>query len=234
MKVLGRHLPAPFDAFWDRFKSEIPVPVEYIEEGHSVVFGEQGYDRTAPNEPLWASTPADDLAYHTAHELMHIVQRERGYPKTVRGQQYPPDSAEARIGADFEEMVLHPPLEDTLRKMGFTNDFIRRRMLEGALAGVESSPPPDYGTPWFTTWAMRYCELRIGLPHDEWSSLEAVFRERSPDVVRLGEEMVSIMMQVGWGTPKQALDAMVRIRDSLGLKVNSIVLVMDPISGDIL
>lgn len=235
MRILGRELPPPFPDFWERFKDEIPVPAEAIEAGHSVVFGEQGADLTAPALPAWASLPPADLAYHAAHELTHIVQRERGYPKGVRGRQYGADSAEARVGADIEELVLHPPLEDLLlREMGFTNDFIRARMLQGALSGVAASPPPEYGTHWFTTWAIRYCELRLCLPPDEWARLEAAFRERSPAAARLGEELAGIMRGVGWGTREQALAAMIGVRDALGLRVHDIMLVLDPVSGDIL
>ena len=199
-----------------------------------MVFGDQGFDLSAPNEPAWAGLPDDDLAYHVAHELFHIVQRQRGYPKTVRGRHYPPGSVEERIGGDLEEMVLHPPLEELLRgEMGFVNDFIRRRMLQGALNGVATSPVPEYGTPWFTTWAIRYCELHFTLTANEWAALDAVFRERSPQVARLGEEMTTIMRGVGWGTREQALESLVGVRDSLGLQVNQIVLVMDPITGEI-
>ena len=234
MKVLGRQLPPPFDEFWERFRAEIPVAVEHIEAAHSVVFGDQGYDLSVPGLPAWTELPDDDLAYHVAHELYHIVQRQRGYPKTVRGRQYPSHSMEARIGADLEELILHPPLEELLRgELGFTNDFIRQRMLRSALIGVASSPAPEYGTPWFTTWAIRYCELQIILNADEWAELEAVFRERSPQVARLGEEMTAIMSEVGWGTREQALEALIGVRDSLGLQVNRIVLVLDPISGEI-
>lgn len=235
MKVLGRELPPPFDAFWERFGGEIAVAPEHIEAGHSVVFGDQGYDISAPQLPAWAALPDADLAYHSAHELYHIVQRRRGYPKTVRGRQYAAGSVEARIGGDLEEMVLHPPLEELLRgEMGFTNDAIRGRMLRGALNGVGNSPAPEYGTPWFTTWAIRYCELQITLDGAEWSALADVFRARSPQVARLGEEMLGIMTEVGWGTREQALDALVAVRDALGLQVKGVVLVMDPVSGRVL
>ena len=235
MKVLGRQLTSPFDEFWERFRSEISSPVEYIEAGHSVVFGDQGSDLSAPAEPSWLALPDADFAYHIAHELFHIVQRGRGYPKTVRGRHYPPNSAEARIGADLEELILHPPLEALLRdELGFTNEFIRGRMLQGALNGVSGSPAPEYGTPWFTTWAIRYCELQFTLSDEEWAALEGVFTERSPQVARLGEEIAAIVREVGWGTREQALEALVGVRDSLGLKVNEIVLVMDPLTGEIL
>ena len=225
----------PFDDFWERFAPEIPVATELIEAGHSVVFGGQGADLSAPNVPVWAALPDDDLAYHVAHELYHIVQRQRGYPKTVRGRQYPPDSVEARIGGDLEELILHPPLEELLRdEMGFTNDFIRNRLLQGALNGVAASPVPEYGTPWFTTWAIRYCELQTTLNAEEWAELQPVFSRRSPQVARLGEEMAAILNGVGWGTREQALEALIGVRDSLGLQVNQIVLVMDPLSGEIL
>ncbi len=235
MRILGRELPPPFPDFWERFKDEIPVPAEAIEAGHSVVFGEQGADLTAPDLPAWASLPPADLAYHAAHELTHIVQRRRGYPKAVRGRQYAADSPEARVGADIEELVLHPPLEDLLlRELGFTNDFIRARMLQGALAGVAASPPPEYGSPWFTTWAIRYCELRLCLPPADWARLEPLFRQRSPAVSLLGDELAAIMCAIGWGTREQALAAMIAIRDALGLRVHDIMLVHDPLSGDVL
>ena len=83
-------------------------------------------------------------------------------------------------------MILHPPLEESLGEMGFRNDFIRERLFQGALHGVASSPVPEYGTPWFTTWAIRYCELQIILDADEWTQLQATFKDRSPQVGATG------------------------------------------------
>ena len=45
--------------------------------------------------------------------------------------------------------------------------------------------------------------------------------------------MVEIIHDVGWGSREQALDSLTRIRDSLGLKVNDVVLVLDPTTGKI-
>lgn len=234
MRVLGRDLPAYFEKYWLTISADVDVPVEYIEEGHSAIFGTKGYDKTAPDLPDWADLPDDDLAYHIAHELTHMVQRSRGYPKTVRGRPYPPDSAEARIGGDLEELILHPPLEQTLREAGFRWDFIKGRLMASALDGISSSPPPEYGTPWFFTWAIRYCELQMELSADQWAQLNAAFKTSSPGVVELGEEMVTIIREVGWGTRLQALDSLVKVRDSLGLKINEVVLVLDPTTGNIL
>ena len=75
--------------------------------------------------------------------------------------------------------------------------------------------------------------MHFTLTANEWAALDAVFRERSPQVARLGEEMTTIMRGVGWGTREQALESLVGVRDSLGLQVNQIVLVMDPITGEI-
>lgn len=233
MKVLGRQLVPPFDSFWERHKAEIPVPVEYIEEGLSSVFGEQGADFSTPGLPAWASLPDDDLAYHVAHELTHIVLRQRGFPKTGYGIQYPRGSAEARIGGDIEEMVLHPALEKLLQPFGFKNDFIRGRMLNGALNGLSSSPVPEKGTPWSYTWAIRYCELQLELEPSQWLRLRAIYVERAPDVRALGEELAAIMRAVGWGEREQALEAMIRVRDALGLKVDDRVLVIDPLSNQV-
>ena len=234
MKVLGRELAPPFDAFWEQFKREVPVPAEYVEEGHSSVFGAHGMDLTAPHMPDWTSLPDDDLAYHVAHELTHVVLRERGFPRTGRGRGYPDGSAEEKVGGDLEEMVLHPVLETLLSPFGFKKDFIQERMLRGALDGLDRSPVPDRGTPWSFTWAIRYCELQLELPRVSWRRLEAAYRSRSVEVCDLGEELVVIMRDVGWGTRDQALEAMIRVRDALGLGVDDRVLVFDPVSGETL
>lgn len=234
IRVLGREIPAYFKIYWDTISADVDVPVEYIEEGHSAIFGDKGYDVTGPELPDWTGLPDDDFAYHIAHELTHMAQRSRGYPKTIRGRQYHPGSAEARIGGDLEELVLHPPLEQTLREAGFRWDFINARLMKSALDGITNSPPPEFGTPWFFTWAIRYCDLQLGLSPEQWNRLEAAFRTRVPGVADLGEELVSIIREVGWGTREQALDSLVGIRDSLGLKVNDVVLVLDPTTGNIL
>lgn len=163
-----------------------------------------------------------------------MAQRSQAYPRTVRGPQYPPDSAEARIGGDLEELVLHRPLEQILGDAGFRWDLIKFRLYESALSGISGSPPPEYGTPWFFTWAIRYCELQLELSSSHWRKLEKAFRESAPGVVDLGEELVEIIRRVGWGSREQALDSLVQVRDSLGLKVNDVVLVLDPITGNIL
>ena len=187
MRVLGRDLPEYFDRYWDTISKDVNLPAEYIEEGHSAVFGDKGYDVTAPVLPDWAGLPDDDLAYHVAHELTHTAQRNLGYPRTIRGKQYPPDSAEARIGGDLEELILHPPLEQVLRDAGFRWDLIKARLAESALDGISNSVPPEYGSPWFFTWAIRYCQLQMELSPELWGPLEAAFKSRSPGVVDWGE-----------------------------------------------
>jgi len=231
VRVLGRELVDPFDSFWETLGPEVPVAGEQIEEGGSAVFGDQGADVTAPKKPSWASLPDDDLAYHAAHELAHIVLLGRGFPRTSRGTRYPPGSAEAMIGGDLEEMVIHPALHKLIEPFGFRWEFIQRRMCEGAVNGLRSSSAPAPGTPWSFTWAVRYCELRIELPDERWNLLRDAYRERSRWVCELGEELLAIMRDVGWGTREQALEAMVRSRDALGMGIEDRVLVVDGLSG---
>ena len=234
MKVAGREIAPPFDEFWRTFEEEIGIPAECVEQGLSTVFGSQGIDVTAPKMPAWTSLPDDDLAHHVAHELTHKLLRHRGYPKTGRGRRFHEDSAEARIGADLEEMVLHPPLDELMLPFGFKGDFIQARMLSSALTGLANSPAPELGTPWFFTWAIRYCGLQLELDGDRWCGLEEAYSRSSRRVSALGEELVTIMRDVGWGTREQALEAMVSVRDTLGLKVDDRVLVLDGLTGDIL
>ena len=234
MKVLGRELADPFTRFWDEVSPELRVGPDEIEMGLSSVFGDQGADATAPLAPRWMSLPDDDLAYHVAHELTHQAMAARKYPKTMRGVGYPPDSAEARVGEDLEEMALHPSLEAILEPFGFRREFILSRMAEGAMGGLRSAPIPEYGTPWHFTWAIRYCLLRMELPRHLWTPIENIYVERAPDATALGRELLGIMLDVGWGSPELALEAMTRTRDCLGLDVQGKVLVLDTATGRVL
>ena len=234
MKVLGRDLIGPFDRFWEQYGPDVPVSTEVIEDGHSLVFGALGADRTAPETPSWLALPDAELAYHVAHELTHMVMRQHGFPRTALGPEFREGSAEAKIGGDIEEMVLHPALDNLLRPFGFRKDAIQARMLEGTLTGLARSPVPARGTPWFYTWAVRYCELKLDLTDEQWRPVETLYEERSPRVCELGRELLDIMRQTGWGTPAQALEAMVAVRDRLGLGVDGSVLVIDPIGGSVL
>ena len=209
------------------------VTSEEIERGLSSVFGDQGVDSIGTATPKWMSLPDDDLAYHTAHELTHRLMSAWGYPRTVRGSGYPEDSAEARVGADLEEMVLHPALEHIIEPFEFRRDFILRNMAGGALRGLRSAPVPEYGAPWHFTWAIRYCGLRLDLPDNLWHPIELIYRERAPEVSKLGEELLHIMSEAGWLTREQVLDAMIRTRNTLGLDVQDKVLVLEPITGRI-
>ena len=233
MKVLGRSLVPQFDDFWEQFRSEVSIPLEYVEEGHSLVFGGQGLDLVAPEMPAWAFLPTEDLSYHIAHEIAHIILRERRFPSTSRGPQYPENSEEARVGSDLEEMVLHRPVEELLSPFDFKKDFIQNRVLRGASKGLTHSPIPERGTLWFYTWAIRYCELKLDLPQRYWRRLETIYETRSPEVCELGKQLVEIMYDTGWNTKAQTLGGMIRIRDILGLDVESQVLVINPESGQV-
>jgi len=233
MHVLDRELVEPFDAFWETFSIELPEIEALVGRGHSAVFGDQSADLTAPDPPDWLSLPDPDLAYHVAHELAHILMTNRGYPKTIRGTGYSDDSSEARVGGDLEEMVLHPALQHLLEPFGFERGLILERMAAGALRGVRSSPVPERGSPWSFTWAMRYAELQSELPANLWSPIEAIYKERTPGISGLGQELAEIVLQGDCGTREQALDTLIQCRDTLGLRVDSRVLVLDPTTGNL-
>ena len=231
MKTLGRPLVAPFDLFWERFADSMPASADHVERGLSPVFGDQGADKTAPDMPRWMSLPDDDLAWHVARELALRLMESWGYPQTVRGAGYPPDSAEARVGADLAEMVLNPSINAILAPFGFRRDFILRTMADGALNGLRAAPVPPRGSPWHFTWAIRHCLLALELPDPLWTPIEALCDRRAPHAAELGRELIQIMRETGWGSRESALEAMIKTRDALALDVQDKVLVLDPVSG---
>ena len=233
MRVLGRELEHPFDAFWRRFGPEVDTPIHEIEEGHKAVFGSESYGVGSGDLPGWLELPDEALSYHVAHELTHLVMRRQGFPNNVRGPQYSEDSQEARVGGDLEEMISHPCLEEMLRPFPFDRTHIQQHLFEGARRGLEGSPVPKFGTHWWLTWACRFCELQFLLPHNQWLRLEVVYDDRCPGISEKGRELVDIMLKEGFQTPDQALQAMSKARDALGLKEAQRCLVLDPRDGAI-
>ena len=230
MEVLGRRLADPFEAFWEQYGPEIPASVERIEEGHSSVFGDLGADRSAPDEPVWAGLPDDDLAYHVAHELAHLLLRARDYPVASPGTDVPPGSKAARVSADLQEMIDHAALSQVLAPFGFKNDFILDRTAGGAARGLSSSPVPEPGMAWFATWAIRYCDLSRDLGSERWAPIEALYKERAPDVSELGEGLIDIVEARGCGSPGKALWTMLQAREALSIEPR-VVRVIDPAGG---
>ena len=230
MEVLGRRLVDPLDSFWTRYGPEIPAPVERIEEGHSSVFGDLGADRSAPERPAWADLPDDDLAYHVAHELAHLLLRARSYPMAAPGSDVPPGSEAARVSGDLQEMIDHAALSEILGPFGFRNDFILDRTAGGAVRGLSSSPVPEPGTAWFATWAIRYCDLSRDLGPERWAPIEALYRDRAPEVAALGGRLVAIVEERGCGSPGRALWAMLQAREALGVDPR-VVRIIDPAGG---
>ena len=233
MKVLGRELPPPFDQFWDTLGEETGVPIDLIARGAAQVFGPEGYVEGSGRLPRWMEIPDDALSYHVAHELTHLLLRNRGFPATFRGREYGPESPEARVGGDLEEMVSHPALEQVLSPFPFDKGHIQQHLFEGARRGLESSPIPEPDSPWWTTWACRCCELQLLLPERQWLRLEVVFEGRCPDIAAKGRELAEIMRAEGFLTPDQALQAMISARDALGLKEADRCLVRDPRTGEL-
>ena len=230
MDVLGRRLADPFDAFWEQYGPEISASVEHIEEGHSSVFGDLGADRSAPDEPAWAGLPGDDLAYHVAHELAHLLLRARSYPIVAPGSDIPPGSEAARVGGDLQEMIDHAALSEILGPFGFRNDFILDRTAGGASRGLSSSPVPEPGTAWFATWAIRYCDLSRDMGPERWAPIEALYRERAPDAAEMGQRLIAIVEDRGCGSPGKALWATLQAREALDID-RRYVRIIDPAGG---
>ena len=85
MRVLDRELPPPFDDFWDLLGEETGVPIGLIEQGSAQVFGPEGYREGSDRLPGWMEIPDAALSYHVAHELTHILLRNRGVPRDPPG-----------------------------------------------------------------------------------------------------------------------------------------------------
>ena len=67
-------------------------PLEHVEEGRSVVFGDQRLDLMKSESPARTFLPTDNLSYHVAYELTHLLLKARKFPAARCGAQYPKHS----------------------------------------------------------------------------------------------------------------------------------------------
>ena len=232
MKVLGRNLVDPFPEFWSDIEDDLFITYYDVTSGSEEVFGDQHFDSGSSVTPRWLTLPDEDLAYHVAHELTHLLLKSKGFPSVGRGVRYPENSAEAIVGSDLEELVVHQPLEWVIAQYGFTRDFILDTVYEGAKSGLSSGNVPGYGTPWFFTWAIRYAELSTILSPLEWKVLKNIYRSKSSDIVSLGEELRDIITKMDPGVPDLVLEAMVLCRNLMGLGVEDRILIIDNRNGE--
>ena len=231
MKVLGKILVDEFDKFWQLFNSELDLPLEYLEEGHSLIFGDQGVDNFPNHQPPWTFLPKQDLSYHVAHELTHILLRRRQYPSTFQGVQHKHNLGLTRVANDIEEAVIHRALDALISPFGFTKNNIQERILTGAIKGLTNSPIPDNNTLWFYTWALRFAELKFELPAEKWDQLEHIYQYRCQNIASLGRLIFEIIKETGWDTRNDVLKSMISVRDILDLKSDDEILVMDSRNG---
>jgi len=234
VKVLGRNLVDPFPEFWSDIEEDIFISYDEVKIGSEKVFGDQHFDLGSSANPRWLSLPDDDLAYHVAHEVTHILLKAKGFPSVGRGIRYSENSEEARVGSDLEELVIHQPLDWVIKKYEFSRDFILDTMYKGAKSGLSSSYAPEYGTPWFFTWAMRYAELSTVLAPPDWQILSNIYTSKSSDVVSLGEELRVLISQMDVGLPDSVIETLVLCRNLMGLGVDDRLLIIDSRSGDML
>lgn len=232
MKVLGRNLVDPFSEFWNDIEEDLSISYNEIKSGSEKVFGDQYFDPKTPVRPRWLILPDHDLAYHVAHEITHLLLKSKGFPSVGRGIRYPENSEEARVGSDLEELVVHQSLEWIINKYKFSRDFILETMYEGAKSGLLSTEAPEYGTPWFFTWAIRYAELAITLSASNWEILQDIYTSKSSDIVSLGEELRSLIFQMDPGTIDSVMETLLLCRNLLGLGVDDRLLIIDNRTGD--
>ena len=133
MEVLGRTLISPFNNFWKTFSQDISINKEFIEQGHSLIFQDQGLDQTTSFPPRWIELPDPDLAYHVAHELSHLVLNSKKYPRLLIEKQFKNDKDQNRIKDDLQELVDHIAINFLLKPFEFRNDFITQNTANGAI-----------------------------------------------------------------------------------------------------
>ena len=221
MEVLGRTLISPFNNFWKTFSQDISINKEFIEQGHSLIFQDQGLDQTTSFPPRWIELPDPDLAYHVAHELSHLVLNSKKYPRLLIEKQFKNDNDQNRIKDDLQELVDHIAINFLLKPFEFRNDFITQNTASGAIRGLSTSPVPKKNDPWLITWAIRYCELKVELNPNQWSKIEMLYQERVPKICRIGEDLFSEIPSEGIDTQTKALEFMKESRQILGLDSKS-------------
>ena len=216
MKILGKTVSNEFQSFYRDIASRIGLPIRF-KRGPINAMGDYRLENGIARIRLDTNLSRPHFEETAAHELLHALQDSELWPITARSANLPDNSPEAIVGSELGALVRDLNVLETLQTLGFNANYSNDTRYSNSKRNLARVIIPTHGSPAFYIWILRYCYLAMTQQPNRWARLKQLYINRAPLVTAKGEELIAIINKNGWSNPKQALDAMIAIRDNLGL-----------------
>jgi hypothetical protein len=169
---------------------------------------------------IWLNPENDDFEALTLHEILRALLLSEGFPQVL-----PHPSAAAGIKVHYLASLLsHVVIEPVIDRLLVGSDLpVYRRDVALAQKTAEIWLDARPGVPsdfLFCKWTLLAVLVALDsvFPSDQTGLFLGLLRRKFPDAARIGERLADVISRKGFGTPGQALGALVHLRDALGLK----------------
>jgi hypothetical protein len=143
------------------------------------------------------SKDVDWLEMSLAHEILHLVLYEEGYPAICSYQDKPLDSNWEVIAKGIHSILTHPLISQRMRDWGFPVDDQIRREESVTLEIIKDAPDPETGDDLTrVSWILTYICNRL----DGGNQICDLISRRSPSVANAGEQIVKWLLTNGYSS----------------------------------
>lgn len=226
MKVIGREIGGALDVIYGQLEQRLRtesgrvLTTEAFEGGS---FSNIEWRPEAVVVQLHKGVPTHALPHVLGVALQHIRQRLDLYPGVVA----PPGGAEGGplIRSALRELVMSPEAEMHLAPLNLDTEWETEQRHAGLKEMLRDAPSAweEPGGPGHAFAALQYARFSIEHPEELWLPLREQFREKLPQSAATGERVEHATRQNGWKTPGACLQALVAVRDLLGLQPYAVI-----------
>jgi len=173
--------------------------------------------------------PKESHEVIAAHEVLHKWLETMMFPTTACDKEIPQGSIEKRIGGQLHSMIHHLVIDNKLAMYDFNvsgvNEWHAKKYLS-RLQEIESMECYP-GEPMFIREVLFYVGGCYRYSSAVMSKAKEILETKNPKLIYVGERCKSLVDKVECKEPSGALQAMINLRNKLGLKERKI-MIYDP------
>ena len=213
MKILGKTVSTKFISFYEQ-------TIKYTGEPHFYPTPQPGmgscyYENDNLIIELRLDLNKSSFEHQVAHEMIHAVQIQEGWPIII--SRYGRGTPYGEVGIKLNSIIHDLNDEERLKKWDFDSTTIMYEQYINLKKAILSNDIPKEGGLRWCNGSLMYTYAAFIQPYNRWKRLQTLFHRRLPNIETKGNELVSIIKANGWNTANQALNSLIAIRESLGL-----------------
>lgn len=223
MKLLGKGVSSHFHSFYKEVEARLGWPIHFERNPHKAL-GDFRFENGIARIRLNADMNMQAMEHNAAHELLHAVQVQEGWPTTAHLTELGDQSGEALVGTELGALVLDLNVEEQLQLASFDKQYSDNRRYINTKKALQNVDVPPLESPRGHIWTLRYAYLCLTQSKTRRVKLRSLYLSKAPDIAKKGEEIITLLNQHGWNNPDQALTSMVAIRQALGLTKEQVII----------